>query len=94
MLTKDMTRAPGQTESFLLSWTCSYQNPFRLCLPSCVSAPLSQTRLLWLGRPLNPQPWMELEICRSSLFPWAVSSKDGLASAFFVGLPFDFLVAC
>ena len=45
MLTKDMTRAPGQTESFLLSWTCSYQNPFRLCLPSCVSAPLSQTRL-------------------------------------------------
>ena len=46
MLTKDMTRAPGQMESFLLSWTCSYQNPFRLCLPSCVSAPLSQTRLL------------------------------------------------
>ena len=45
MLTKDMTRAQGQTESILLSWTCSYQNPFRLCLPNCVSAPLSQTRL-------------------------------------------------
>ena len=43
MLTKDMTRAPGQTESFLLSWTCPYQNPFRLCLPSCLSDPLSQT---------------------------------------------------
>ena len=54
MLTKDMTRAPGQTESFLLSWTCSYQNPFRLCLPSCVSAPLSQTRLLGPKAPLIP----------------------------------------
>ena len=39
MLTKDMTRAQGQTESILLSWTCSYQNPFRLCLPSLCLGP-------------------------------------------------------
>ena len=79
MLTKDMTRAPGQTESFLLSWTCSYQNPFRLCLPSCVSAPLSQTRLCYMlhatwsvGQRASVGQWVSGTVGQ---WPWATHPR-------------------